>query len=366
MKDAAHNAEYTKKINRQHILRLLREKPMPRIGLAAETGLTRAAITLITRELLAEGLITESAVSARTTGAPVPLCVNPDAACAAGVFWTRSSCMLGIADFSGKVLEQHEIPLRAPDGLALLKTELQKLLSSYADRRIAGIGVSAPGPVDAAGGVILNPPYFGDWHNTAVGPYLSSALGLPVYLEKDACVLALYHLGTGDSRDFLLLLLDSGIGSGVVSGGRLLVSCGHYTSELGHISVVFGGKPCGCGNRGCLEAYASIPNLLADSKTTFCSWEEVIDAGDTALIDREADYLSAGIVSLRNLINIDTVYLAGHIRYGFDLLAPRLMHRITRDSMTKAPIRVLPSYQLSDIGVAAAANLVFSKMLGQE
>lgn len=365
MKESAKNSEYIKRVNRRQIISLIRRNPMSRIELAGKTGLTRAAITLITREMIEEGILVEGETSARQQKgkAPTPLSVNPDVYYAVGIFLTRSGCNIGVCDFSGHVLEKTNIVMKDPSELNLLKSAVTECISHYSDGNFIGVGISAPGPLDAEKGAILNPPYFEAWHNTAVVPYLSTSLGIDVHLEKDACVLALYHLDNGESRDFLLLLVDNGIGSGVVSNGRLLVSSGHYTSELGHTTIVYNGKKCGCGNRGCLEAYASVPNLLMDNGNKYASWNELIDAGDGELLDREADYLAAGIVNIRNLINIDTVYLAGYIKYGFDMLAPRLMQRISAHSMPKTPIRLFPSYHVSDIGVAAAANLAFSRFL---
>ena len=365
MKETAKNSEYTKRINRRQIISLIRKQPMPRTELAGKTGLTRAAITLITRELIEEGILVEGETSVRQQKgkAPKPLSVNPEAYYAVGVFLTRSGCTVGVCNFAGQVLEKQNVIMKDPSELKLLKDAVHACMSHDPGRNFIGVGISAPGPLDAEKGALLNPPYFEAWHNTAVVPYLAASLGVDVYLEKDACVLALYHLDKGESKDFLLLLVDNGIGSGVVSNGQLLVSAGHYTSELGHTTIVYNGKKCGCGNRGCLEAYASVPNLLLESGGKYSSWNELIDSGDTQLLDREADYLAAGIVNIRNLINIDTVYLAGYIKYGFDLLAPRLMQRISVHSMPKTPIRLLPSCHVSDMGAAAAANLAFSRYL---
>ena len=366
-KEPARNAEYLKIMNRRHILRLLRRAPMSRIELAAGTGLPRAAITMITREMIDEGLLSEGEASVRPGKGkhPIPLTINPAAFIAAGVALTRSGCTVGIADLSGKLLARRTLQVSPPDGLVTIRDALRELIVETGTSPL-GIGISAPGPLDAARGTILNPPYFEAWHNTAAAPYLASSLNLPAYLEKDASALALWHLDRGCSRDFLLLLVDSGIGSGIVSDGRLFTSSGRFTSELGHITIRFDGKKCGCGNLGCLEAYASIPNLLADAGCAHRAWREVIDADDTALIDREAEYLAAGITTIRNLVNIDTVYLAGDIRYGFDRLAPRLMHRVSAQSMLKSPINILPAGEIADIGVAAAANLVFSAHLSAE
>lgn len=361
----ARNAEYNKRVNRLSILKILKRKPASRIELSSETGLTRAAITLITREMLSEGLIAEgeTAPRAKKGKTPIPLSVNPEAFYAVGVYWTRTGAEIGLSDFSGNILSRKTVSLPVAGDLQPLADGIRALLRMHADKSIIGIGVSAPGPLDAENGVILHPPYFDKWRNTPVTKTLTDALSLPVYLEKDAYALAKYHLETGGSRDFLLLLVDSGVGSGVVTGGKLLISANQYTSELGHISIRFDGKKCACGNRGCLEKYASIPNLLEESGGRYKSWNEIIDNGDDQLIEREAEYLSAGIITIKNLVNIDTVYLAGHIKYGFELLSEKMQKIIRERSMLKSPVSILPSFSASEFGVSAAANLVFSKLL---
>ena len=364
MDEIARNAEYTKRVNRQNIIRSLRRAPMSRIALAQKTGLTRAAITVITRELLEAGILAEEAAASpvRRGKVPIPLSVNPAAVCAVGVFWNRACCRIGLCDFSGRVLEETTLVMEAPKDLASLADAI-RALAAHAPAPVAGVGIGAPGPLDAEGGVILNPPNFERWHNTPVVSRLRDALDLPVLLENDACVLTLYHLEKGESTDFLLLLVNHGIGSGIVSGGRLLVSRGHNTGEVGHTTICFNGRMCSCGNRGCLEAYASVPHLLAGSP--YASWQALVDDGGTALLEREADYLSAAIVNVRQLVSIDTVYLAGDLRTGVELLAPRIVRRVERRSLLAAPLRVLPAFSLAEIGVPAAADLAFEQWIRQ-
>lgn len=377
MAKAARNAEYTKEYNRKLFLRLLRREPLSRSEIARRMGLTRAATSLIAEELLSEGLIQETAATTRRLGrTPVPLALKPEAGYAAGVYLNRNGCTAGIVDICGTVLCKRRIHIG--DGIHLEK--IQPLVTCIHEmtaqagivpERLVGVGISAPGPLDGESGRILNPPGFALWHNTDIGPMLHQALDLPVYLENDASCLARHNLGkpgVQGSENFLLLLVDSGVGSGVVVNGKILKGAGYFTSELGHTSIDHQGKRCVCGNIGCLEAYAAIQNLLEGS--SFTTWRQIMDSfpyNDEAmgLLRREIGYLTAGIVNMVNLISIDTVLLAGDLLYKAELLAPMLEDSVNSRLLRRSilPIRVLVSCSGPDARVQSAADVAFGRYL---
>ncbi len=372
----ARNAEYTKQYNRKLFLRLLRLGPLSRAQIARRTGLTRAAASLIAEELLREGLVEETESSITKRGrTPIPLTLRADAFYAGAVYLNRAGCQVGIVDMLGGVVCQRSLLLEhaGPEKLAILSNTLEELLmqSGICREKLIGVGVSAPGPLDGENGRILNPPRFDIWHYTDICGHLGKVLGCPVYLENNASCLARFNLGKTEakgSEDFLLLLVDSGVGSGVISGGKVLKGTGYFTGELGHTTIDFRGRRCSCGNIGCLEAYAAVEHLLEGS--SFSNWQQLIDAlpksSEAAqLLELEADYLAAGIVNLTHTVSIDTVLLAGDIRYGAELLAPALEQRVNRLSMRSPilPIRVRPSCTGKDTKLQAAADVAFGRFL---
>lgn len=374
---AARNAEYTKEYNRKMFLRLLRIEPMFRAEIARRMGLTRAATSLIAEELLAEGLIRETVATEKRMGrTPVPLTLCPDAGYAIGVYLNRDGCTAGLVNICGEMLAREK--LRLGDGVDEEKVAplVQSIRNMVAEakvprEKIVGIGVSAPGPLDGESGRILNPPRFELWHQTDIGTMLHESLNLPIYLENNASCLARYNLGKPEARgseDFLLLLVDSGVGSGVISGGKVLKGAGYFTSELGHSSINFAGRPCACGNIGCLEAYAAIPNLLRD--TEFTAWQQVVDRKDVstearALVEQQMEYLTAGIINMTHLVSIDTVLLAGDLLYGAETFAPLLEEKVNSRMLRRdiLPIRVLPSCAGPHATVQAAADVAFGRFL---
>lgn len=370
------NAEYTKEYNRKMLLKLLRNSPMSRAELARQLGLTRAATSLIADDLIQEGFIAETTPKGTQVGrTPVPLTLRSDAGYAVGVYLNRDGCTAGIVSMSGELLAETRLHLTGIGRNEMLMPMVKAIRAMAEDTqipwdKIAGVGVSAPGPLDGESGRILNPPRFDLWHNTDISTFLTAQLHLPVYLENNATSLARYNQNrpeAGGSKDFLLLLVDSGVGSGIISGDKILKGAGYFTGELGHVSIDFHGKHCACGNVGCLEAYAAIPNLLRGSG--FTSWKELVDdlpsRTSQTLLEQEIDYLAAGIITATNMISIDTVLLAGELLYGIEHVAPLLEEKVNNQILHRdiLPVRVLPSCSGPDVHVQAAANIAFGRYL---
>lgn len=373
----ARNAEYTKEYNRKLFLRLLRKEPLSRSEIARKMGLTRATTSVIADELLQEGFILGSEDGDVHRGRiPVPLSLNPDACYAVGVYLNRNGCTVGLVDICGHLITEKHLLLsgtQKSSKLESLSSTISQIIgASKIDlAKIVGVGISAPGPLDGESGLILNPPRFDLWHNTDICSIIRERLGIPTYLENNASCLARYNMGKQEacgSEDFLLLLVDSGVGSGVISRGKLLKGLGFFTSELGHTTINFQGKKCECGNIGCLEAYAAIPNLLAS--TPFSKWENVIDQFDSnqeaqKLVVAEAEYLAAGICNMANLISIDTVLLAGDLLYGIDRIAPILEEKVNRHTLRRDvfPISIRAATAGPNVKVLAAADIAFGRYL---
>ena len=169
----------------------------------------------------------------------------------------------------------------------------------------------------------------------------------------------------GHSRNFMLVFVDIGIGAAIMSGGELVGNSRYFTGEVGHTTIRFDGRQCACGNRGCLETYASIPALLEGSG--FRDWFDLVDHADDPeaqkLLDQEAVYLSAGLINLLNLIPVDSIYLAGDICCRHELLIGRLQREISAKALYRGrnDTRILPVADTPNMGVLSAAEVVFSR-----
>ena len=282
---------------------------------------------------------------------------------------------------------------RGQDFVAQRTTELATAALSSAklppDSSIVAIGVGAAGQIDRKAGVILDAPNLGV-KNMALGDMLSKQFGKPVGVANDVEVAALgeYLYGSGQGfSNFVCVFVGTGIGSGIVQNGRLYTGFTGTAGEIGHVVIDAGGRICGCGCRGCLEAYASRtaitkvimaeihhgrPSILADDaehqlkegETTIRSGllADAIAHGDELVIEsvtEAADYLGYGLASIMNFYNPECIILGGGVIEAIDLLFERAVHRarITALSSPASKTKILRA-KLGDFsGVVGAACL---------
>ena len=198
--------------------------------------------------------------------------------------------------------------------------------------RIAAAGVSVPGPIDMESGTLLSPPNLTGWENAPVRARLTEQLGIRVGLENDANagVLAEWRFGAGQGADDVVYLtMSTGVGGGIVLGGRLQRGLRSSAGEVGHIPIEWDGEPCACGMRGCLEAYvggaawsrrlkAKTPagsRVAAEAGGASPTPEHVVaaaregDAFALAELERFNHYLAWGIVQLAFVLAPQVVVL---------------------------------------------------------
>ena len=197
--------------------------------------------------------------------------------------------------------------------------------------KLAAVGISGGGPLDPVKGVILSIPNLSGWIDVPVAAILSERLGAPARIENDAnaCAVAewLYGAGRG-ARNLAFLTCSTGIGAGLVLDGSLYRGSGFLAGEVGHQVIVPDGLPCGCGNRGCLEAYAcgaGMARRLEALRTADpglpATAREVVErarGGDPfsrAFLGETAEYLALGLTNLVFMLNPDRIVL-GTIAVG--------------------------------------------------
>ena len=181
-----------------------------------------------------------------------------------GIDLGGSKLALALGDAQGRVTARMRRPTE-PSGdpaadIARIAADARRLLADagLGPGDLAAIGVSAPGPVDPVRGEILHPPNLPGWGRVPLRDLLAGALGAPVRVENDANAAALAEWRSGAGRgyeDLVFLTMSTGVGAGLVLGGRLHAGLCGNAGELGHLPVEWDGEPCACGLRGCLEAY---------------------------------------------------------------------------------------------------------------
>ena len=333
MKTATNN-NTMKQTNRHLVLDSIRRAPISRSDIAQRVQLTRASVTIITEELINDGLVYEAEMVRNGRGrSPVLLMINAEGARFGGINIKREYIEVGIVNLVGDTLMQQVLPYDGSSPQQMLQ-KVCEVLRPYVGE-LEGIGVCAPGPLDHQKGTLLNPPNFNAWHGLPVLSLIGQQLGKPMRLDNVANALALEEKYFGKLRDipnFALLLVDSGIGLGIMLNDSLLRGANGLGIELGHTTVEINGLPCACGNIGCLEKYASMPALLENSR--FDSWHSLIDQVDRspqamALLDREVKYLSVSLINVINLLDIEKVILKGDVVYHSQSLCALLNQRIT-------------------------------------
>ena len=268
-----------------------------------------------------------------------------------GVDLGGTNIKVALVDEKGCILQEASRPTNLPRPAEAVCDDIAALCLQLTEGRgdVAGVGIGCPGTVDDATGMVLYSNNL-DWSNFAMGPYLSQRIGLPVRLANDANAAALGEALAGCAKgtdSAVILTLGTGVGGGVVLGGKLLTGYTGAAAEPGH--MVIHDSPdaplCTCGRRGCLEAYASATALIRMTKEAMAAHPEsglwklaTLDTvtGRTAFDGRDAgDAVAAGVVNeythwlavgIANLINIffpQVVGLSGGVaNQGEALLKP--------------------------------------------
>ncbi|QXT63095.1 ROK family transcriptional regulator [Tessaracoccus palaemonis] len=250
-----------------HVLSIMRDlRPRTRSQLADLTGQARTTVSQRLDLLLDAGLIREAEHSAATRGRPsAAFEFDVEGNHALAVDLGANHATYAVTDFSGRVLADASDDVSIAEGPAaimeLVVSRLGELVgeAGIAPDSVRTAGVGLPGPVDHASGLPSSPPIMPGWDGYDARGRISARFGCPVFVDNDANVMALGERAAAHPGvdDLLFVKLGTGIGAGIISGGRLLHGADGAAGDLGHAySPAADGRPCRCGNRGCLETVA--------------------------------------------------------------------------------------------------------------
>jgi predicted NBD/HSP70 family sugar kinase len=340
-------------INRQIVLNYVREKaPISRAEISYETALQRSTVTHIVDELKAKGLIDE--IEGESTGGrpPILLQLRAAEAIAIGVDLSTEQTVVAISDLAGRVLEREEFTTNPT-----LKKTSRRITDCIRDflskeKSIEGIGVSLPGLVDPDTGMAVFIPHF-KWRDWDVAEELKEATKLPVTVDNDANAVALAELWFGrpeirQVRDFIMVLVEEGLGTGIVFDGQVYHGEGGAAGEFGHMTIGTDAPvACASGSHECWEAFASERSALAryvklnpasKKSITFATLVERAlkdeEAAQTALIET-ARYLGVGISNLIKGLSPEAVIVGGQIASAWPLIAAELKTSIEENSICR-------------------------------
>jgi predicted NBD/HSP70 family sugar kinase/biotin operon repressor len=341
-------------INRQIVLNYIRDRePISRAEIARATELQRSTVSTIVEELKDIGLIEEIGAGRSTGGRrPTLLRLRAAGATAIGVDITPSSITVALSDLSGRVLAREglENGSRPEETEARVVDCVRALAARDPTQSVAGVGVSLPGMVNPDTGRAVYIPYF-RWRDWAIAEHLERAVGMPARVDNDANAAALAELWFGrpevsDSRDFIMVLVAEGIGTGIVFDGQIYRGERGAAGEFGHMIVgQHAPVACSCGNHDCWEAFASERAAVARYLTNAGKQEaqpgrtcfrEVVEralGGERAAIDaltETAHYLGIGISNLIVGLSPEKVVVGGHITRAWPIVSASLEETIQR------------------------------------
>ena len=226
--------------------------------------------------------------------------------------------------------------------------------------RLAGIGIGVPGIIDMETGMLHESPNLPGWHNYPVRDEIERRLETRVVLENDANCAALGEAWMGATRgtsDMCMVTLGTGVGGGIVLDGRIWHGMTGMAGELGHITVVPDGIPCGCGNRGCIEQYASANavermarEVLDPARAESARPEEKVEWTAKAVFEeaRRGNKQAQGIfdtvgrmmgvlmADLVNALNLPMYVIGGGVAGAWDAFAPAMFEEVKKRSFVYA------------------------------
>ncbi len=324
------------------------ERGISRADLARALGLSPSTVSAIVNELLSDELIVEDRlVRARSGRPPISLRFADDRFAIVGVEVGGSHLSCVLTDMRGTieahVSELFDVPSQPEATLERVSELVQQTIADLApERRLVGLGVAVPSPLDTDAPGRLSRRILPAWADVDIGRWLFERFGIPVLLDNDANLGALAEAWWGAGRGlscFTYVKVATGVGAGHIIHGEIFRGSNGIAGEIGHCAVTSRGRPCRCGLTGCLEAESSskailakarerlaestLPSRLSSDDLSIGQLVEAASAGDPLATEVIADagyHLGIAMANLVSLLNPARVILGGHITMAGDLL----------------------------------------------
>jgi glucokinase len=295
---------------------------------------------------------------------------------------------LALANDKGELLKRYSAPVK-PDNpeqtIDEIKQAISDMLSGINRATLRGMGAAIAGLVTQDTGVLLTSPNLLAWYNTPIKAILEKELRLPVFVSNDATLAALgeYKFGAGvGCHDLIYITVSTGIGGGVIVGGKLLLGTRGFAAEVGHMTIDINGPRCNCGNVGCLEMLASgtaiarmaverlsrgekstIAELVAGdlSKVTAEVVEKAARNGDSVakdVMNTAGTNLGVGVVNLIHIFNPELIIIGGGVSKAGDLIFEPVRRVIAQRVMRDISVRITTPALGDNPGLLGAVALV--------
>ena len=370
------------------LLRILRDgRPRTRSELASLTGLARSTVTQRVDALLDGGFIGPAGEAVSTGGRPpTTFSFRPDARVVLAADLGATHTRLALTDMSGEVLAEERVDLEIAAGPETVLDWVLDNGRALLDRvgreesALLGLGLGLPGPVQHTTGRAVNPPIMPGWDHFDVPGYVKARLDVPVLVDNDVNIMAVgeHHVAWPAASHLMFVKVATGIGSGIVSEGRVYRGAQGAAGDMGHIHVPRGAdKLCRCGNTGCLEAIASgaaLAELLDAEGEPAASARDVVTLSRQGSVPALRALRQAGrdigevLAASVNMFNPSVIVIGGALALAGDHLLAGVREVIYQRSLPLATehLSIVSSAAGESAGVIGAAVLVVEHCLSPE
>src|SRR5574344_641572 len=300
---------------------------------------------------------------------------------------------IALVDSEGKIIYSNSVPTRAEMGYEYtinnMKQAIKDLMTETNSSKdsIEGIGFGFPGQIDYKNGIVRISPNIPGWVDVPIAEIMEKEFNIPTRIDNDVRCAALGELNFGAGKgceNLICITVGTGIGSGLVINGKLVRGASNAAGDIGHIKLQMKGGPiCGCGDTGCLEAFASGPSIVAMAQdyikggksTKFREMSgaeggeitpyivaKAAEAGDPVakrIFEIIGEYIGIGLTSVINLLNPEKVIIGGGVADAGDLLLEPIRKTVKKRVMVVAgdAVEIVPAQLGNSAGVIGASML---------
>jgi glucokinase len=361
---------------------LLDGRPRTRNQLMDLTGWARSTVTGRLESLVAMEFVVPHEAAESTGGRPPGrFRFNPAARLVLAADVGATHLSVALTDLAGEILDDTTVAQDIADGpevvLAALAEQARALLTRHPGGRLAGTGVGLPGPVEHSTGRPNHPPIMPGWDSYDVVGRLTEEFGGPVLVDNDVKQMALgeHTAQYSDVEHLLFVKVATGIGAGLISGGRLHRGAQGAAGDIGHIRAEGHSERCRCGNTGCLEAVASAAAIATQLRAADLQVEnsqqvvELVRAGNpiaTQAVRQAGREIGTVLAACVSLINPSVLVVGGSLSQAGDSLLAGIREAIYARSLPLATtdLKVVTSHTAHQAAVRGAAAMVLQHTLG--
>ncbi|MBG6065447.1 ROK family transcriptional regulator [Micromonospora ureilytica] len=366
--------------NRSALLtKLFLDGPLTRQDLVRSTGLSQPAVSNVVADMIDEGLVAEAGAAESDGGRPSMLLrIAPRFAFVVGVDVGETRVRVELFDFAMTLLASVEYPLdparTEPDlvaGHVLAGIDAVTGQAGVAPGNVLGVGIGVSGVVEQGAEAVVHAQALG-WDRVPLERLIGAGTDLPLHIDNGAKTLGQAEMWFGagrGARHAVFALVGSGVGASVVTNGATYRGASSSAGEWGHTTLVYGGRACRCGARGCLEAYVGAEAIIdryrearrgrqvpgEDEESQIAALVAAAETSATArrVLDDTAGYLGAGVANLINLFNPERVVLGGWAAMALGDLLPAVREAAGRQALRQPYEQA--SIELCRLGVDAVA-----------